>query len=222
MTEQIDPRAVELITRRVIERLAQAGPLAASDRKLVRIGVSVRHLHLCQSDMEKIFGPGYQLEPRKELYQTGEYASQSVVTLVGPRMRCMDQVRILAPLRDRTQVEISRTDAIFLGLDPPVNPSGNHEGTPGIIVVGPVGVVHLQQGVIRANRHIHIGTDDSERWGIQDNAIVRVRIANDQKVTILEGVQVRVRSSFKAEMHLDTDDANACSISTGDFAEIID
>ena len=220
--DQIDPRAVEEITRRVVKRLAREAPFLADGRKLVRIGVSVRHVHLCQEDLVKLFGPGFQLEPRNLLYQEGEYASKSAVTLVGPRMRCMDQVRILGPLRKKTQVELARTDAIFLGLDPPVKPSGNHEGTPGIIIVGPVGVIHLRDGVIRANRHIHMGTTEVERWGIVDNSRVRVHIANDQKVTVFDDVQVRVNPKFRAEIHLDTDDANAASASTGDFAEIID
>jgi putative phosphotransacetylase len=222
MVDEVDPRAIEEIVRRVMDRLVREEPPTDPNRKAVRIGVSVRHLHLCQEHVEILFGQGYHLEPRNELYQKGEYASTSVVTLVGPRMRCMDQVRVLGPTRDQSQVEVSRTDAIFLGIDPPVRPSGNHEGTGGIIVVGPVGVIHLKRGVIRANRHIHIHTSDAQRWGLKDNDTVRVRIANVHKSTILEGVQVRVRDSFRAEMHVDTDDANACSVSTGDFAEILD
>ncbi|HPA46081.1 MAG TPA: phosphate propanoyltransferase [bacterium] len=222
MVDDVELRAIEEIVRRVMDRLVQEEQPSDPNRKGVRIGVSVRHLHLCQKDVEILFGEGYKLEPRNELYQKGEYATTSAVTLVGPRMRCMDQVRVLGPTRDRTQVEVSRTDAIFLGIDPPVRPSGNHEETNGIIVVGPVGVIHLKQGVIRANRHMHIHTSDAQRWGLKDNDTVRVRIANAHKNTVLEGVQVRVRDTFRAEMHVDTDDANACSVSTGDFAEILD
>ncbi len=222
MVDQIDQRTVEEISRRVVERLLRESPEIANGRKLVPVGISVRHVHLCREHVDVLFGPGFELEPRNELYQLGQYASQATVTLVGPRMRCMDQVRILTPLRPETQVEIARTDAIYLGLNPPVKPSGNHENTPGIIIVGPKGVVHLDRGVIRANRHMHIGVEEAQRWGISDNDIVKVRVANQDKVTVFEDVQVRVKPEFRAEFHLDTDDANASSVSNGDLVEIID
>ncbi len=222
MVDQIDQNTVEEITRRVVERLVREEGRIPDGRKLVPVGISVRHVHLCREHVDVLFGPGFELKPRNELYQPGQYASKNTVTLVGPRMRCMDQVRILTPLRSNTQVEIARTDAIYLGLDPPVRPSGNHEGTPGIIIVGPKGVIHLDRGVIRANRHIHLGVEDGQRWGIADNDSVKVRIVNKDKRTVFEDVQARVNPEFRAEFHLDTDDANATSVSNGDLVEIID
>ncbi len=220
----IDPQVIQEITRRVITRLsdnpAPAAAAANPSSRSLPVGVSVRHIHLCPEHIEILFGPGSELKPRNELYQKGEYASTFAVTLVGPRMRCMDQVRILGPSRTATQVELARTDAIHLGLDPPVKPSGHLEGTPGVIMVGPVGVVHLKQGVIRANRHMHINESDAATWGLQDNGTCAVRLAGE-KVTVFEDVQVRVDNAFRAELHLDTDDANAAGITTGDLAEIL-
>lgn len=219
----IDAAAVEAIARRVLERLAGQSPQtvpAGISSRMVRVGVSVRHIHLTQEDVEKLFGPGYQIKPRNELYQTGEFASTDAVTLVGPRMRCMDQVRILGPTRKFTQVELSRTDCIYLGVDAPVRPSGNHEGTPGIILVGPYGVIHLRKGVIRANRHLHLGDQEAKALGFKDNDIATVRVRGE-KSTVFDDVQIRVHPMFKAELHLDTDDANAAGVSTGDMAEVL-
>ncbi len=221
----IDPSVIEAIARQVISRLQNdAGSVTDGDANLrerkIPVGISVRHVHLCQADVDVLFGPGYELKPRNELYQRGEYASTDTVTLVGPRMRCMDQIRILGPLRKATQVELARTDCIYLGINPPVKPSGQREGTSGIIMVGPKGVVHLQQGVIRANRHMHISEKEATTWGLADNAICKVRIAGE-KTTVFEDVQVRVNPNFRAELHLDTDDANAAGINTGDLAEIL-
>ena len=221
-----DPAAIEAITRQVIARLGAAsnqtpsGPAPRLSERAVPVGVSVRHVHIAPEHLQILFGDGYQLQPRNELYQKGEFAATAAVTLVGPRMRCMDSVRILGPTRKRTQIELSRTDCIYLGVDAPVRPSGNHEGTPGIIIVGPVGVVHLEQGVIRANRHMHVSDVEAGAWGLQDNGICAIRIHGEKK-TVFEDVQVRVNPSFRAEMHLDTDDSNAAGVSTGDLAEIL-
>ncbi|RJP27125.1 MAG: phosphate propanoyltransferase [Candidatus Omnitrophota bacterium] len=216
----LDEALVQLITKRVIERLAREQPPADDGRLRVPCNISVRHVHLCQEHVEILYGPGHSLEPRNELYQPGQYASKQTVTLVGPRMRCLGEVRVLGPLRPNTQVEVSKTDAIFLGVDPPVKPSGNHEGSVGLIVVGPVGVVHLQRGVILANRHIHLSTATANKFGIQDNRYMKVRVETAKK-TLFEDVQVRVHESFVDEMHLDTDDGNACGLSGGELVEIL-
>lgn len=224
-----DEAFVTQITRRVIERLGDnsirgnGSPMAAhsSDKMLVPANISVRHVHLTPEHVGILYGAGKKLEVMRDLYQTGEFASKQTLTLVGPRMRCMGEVRVLGPERTFTQVEVSKTDAIFLGIDPPVNRSGDHAGSVGLTLVGPVGIVQLQRGVIRANRHIHVSADSAQKWGLTDNQTVQVRITNDQKSTLLENVQIRVSELFKDEMHLDTDDGNACNLTNGDLVEII-
>ncbi len=216
----LDENLVQLITKRVVERLAQEQSSVDDGRLFVPCNISVRHVHLCQEHVEILYGPGYQIESRNELYQPGQFASKQTVTLVGPRMRCLGEVRVLGPLRSSTQVEVSRTDAIFLGIDPPVKPSGQHEGSVGLIVVGPVGVVHLKQGVILANRHIHLSTGTASRFGIKDNQYMKVRVETE-KTTVFEDVQVRVHETFVDEMHLDTDDGNACGLRGGEKVEIL-
>ncbi len=217
-----DIALVEQITRRVVERLRQENPATATPSSgscQVPVNISVRHVHLCQNDVDVLYGPGFQLEPRNELYQPGQYAAKQAVTLVGPRMRCLGEVRVLGPLRDRTQVEVSRTDAIFLGVDPPVHPSGNLDGTPGIILVGPVGVVHLSQGVILANRHIHLSTKTGQQFGFTDNQTVNVRVQT-HKQTVFEDAQLRIHDSFLDEMHVDTDDGNAAGLNGGELVTV--
>ncbi|MBI1388038.1 MAG: phosphate propanoyltransferase [bacterium] len=217
---------VEQITRRVVARLqgelASTPPASAPGGKmLVPCNISVRHIHLDRKSMDALYGPGSELEVLRPLYQTGEFASKQTLTLVGPRMRCLGEVRILGPLRKYTQVEVSRTDAIYLGIDPPVNRSGDHTNSEKLILVGPHGVLHLQKGVILANRHIHISVESAKKWGLSDNQSVRVRIEANGKKTILEECQIRVLDLFKDEMHLDTDDGNACGLRGGEMVEIL-
>lgn len=218
----MDDAFIQAITRRVVSRLQQeSAPAVSPDKMLIPANISVRHVHLMPEHVEILYGPGKKLEFMRELYQPGEFASKQTLTLVGPRMRCMGDVRVLGPERKFTQIEVSRTDAIFLGIDPPVNRSGDHNGSVGLILVGPVGVVHLEKGVIRANRHIHVSATSAAKWGLTDNQTVSVRIANQHKQTVLEGVQCRVNEAFLDEMHLDTDDGNATALSNGDMVEIL-
>lgn len=199
---------------------APTGPEHSIAKGFVRLGVSARHCHVTQEDLEILFGPGAKLTVYKDLLQPGEFAAEQVVTLVGPRMRALEKVRILGPTRKKTQVEVSLTDAIYLGFRPPVRPSGNHkESSPGVLV-GPKGSVNLPDGVIRANRHIHLHTRDAQILGLQDNMKVMVRIDGDRPV-LYHDVQLRVSDKFISEMHLDTDDANAVGVTSGDFAQII-
>ena len=216
----LDEALIEQVTRRVVARLAQSPATMASEKRWVPVHLSVRHVHLGREDLDILYGKGFELEPRNELYQAGQFAAKQVVTLVGPRMRCLGEVRVLGPLRKSTQVEVSKTDAIYLGIDPPVKPSGNHEGSVGLILVGPVGVVHLQKGVILANRHINLSVASAEKWGIADNQNVGVRVETTKK-TFLEDVQVRRHPSFVDEMHLDTDDGNACGLRGDEMVEIV-
>ncbi|MBZ0254919.1 phosphate propanoyltransferase [bacterium] len=213
---------VEQVVRRVVARLqGGSAPSAPQQRMMVPCNISVRHIHLSRESMDVLYGPGAELESLRPLYQTGEFASKQTLTLVGPRMRCLGEVRILGPLRNYTQVEVSRTDAIYLGIDPPVNRSGDHTGSVGLILVGPAGVLHLEKGVIQANRHIHLSVESAAKWGIQDNQSVKVRIEANGKKTVLEECQARVNKMFKDEMHLDTDDGNACGMRGGEMVEIL-
>jgi putative phosphotransacetylase len=220
---------ITLITERVIAELSakQSGGCGGCSGKCkeaadngIPIGVSVRHLHITQEDLEILYGPGAKLTKMRDLYQEGEFASKETVTLVGPKMRAIADVRILGPLRKATQVEVARTDAIVLGIDPPVRPSGQIAGSASLTLVGPKGSVKLKEGVICANRHIHMNPADARRFGVKDKDLVKVRIDGDKALTF-EGVQVRVADSFKLEMHLDTDDANAAGVRCGVIATIV-
>ena len=220
---ELDPKFIRKIVEQVVTELTQKEEVRIDPdvaKGFVPIGVSARHVHLSPEDLERLFGKGHQLTPYRELLQKGEFAARETVTLVGPRMRSVEKVRILGPVRKKTQVEISLTDAIQLGIRPPVRPSGNHEGTPGILIVGPMGFVDLKQGVIRANRHIHISCNDAKILGLKDNDRVLVKVEADRPL-IYYDVQVRVKESFVAQIHLDTDDANAAGVSDGDKVKII-
>ncbi|MBQ6906865.1 MAG: phosphate propanoyltransferase, partial [Clostridia bacterium] len=148
------------------------------------------------------------------------FASEEFVTLVGPSLRSIEKVRVLGPVRKNTQVEISRTDTFILKVSPPVRPSGEIEGSERLVLVGPKGSVYLKQGVIIANRHIHLTPDYAERHGIKDGDYVDV-IVEGIKPTKFFDVQVRVRDDFNVEMHIDTDDANSAAIRNGDFVRIV-
>lgn len=210
-----------LITSEVLRRLRCADPTFAvpPGRLWVPIGISARHVHLSQADVERLFGAGYRLKARNPLYQHEQFAAEETVTLVGPRMRAIEEVRVLGPARGETQVEIARTDGFALGLEPPVRPSGELAGTPGIVIVGPKGALVLAQGVIRANRHIHLGPAEAAPFGIADGDVFDVEIEGP-KAAILRGVQCRVDPAFRAELHLDTDDANAVDARCGVLARV--
>jgi putative phosphotransacetylase len=189
-------------------------------RKVV-CGVSVRHIHLSREHVDVLFGKGYEMQVLKELYQPGTYAYKETVTVVGPRLNAIQNIRILGPLRDKTQVELAKTDCIILGIDAPVKPSGQLEGTASAVVIGPKGAVYLKDGVIRANRHLHLSSDDASYFGVKDNDLVDVRISGPKGLTF-NNVQVRVSPDFKSEMHVDTDDGNAADIVNGTMVEIVD
>ncbi|XEC97188.1 phosphate propanoyltransferase [Paenibacillus tarimensis] len=188
--------------------------------KSVPVGVSARHIHLSQDHVEMLFGQGYQLTEFKPLSQPGQYAANETVALTGPR-GSFGKVRILGPIRKRTQLEVSRTDAVALGIDPPVRESGDIAGSPGIIIQGPAGEVTLEEGVIVAARHIHFHTSDAEHWGIKDKQRLKVRLEGERGL-VLENVIARVSDQYALDMHIDTDEANAAGAKTGDIAWIIE
>lgn len=196
-------------------------PAPEADDSEIKVGVSQRHIHLSRQDLDTLFGKGYELTKFKTLMGR-EYASNEFVTLVGPSLKSIEKVRVLGPVRKNTQVEISRTDTFVLKVSPPVRPSGEISGSERLVVVGPKGSVYLKEGVIIANRHIHLTPEYAEKHGIKDNDYVDVMIEGDNlKTTKFYGVQVRVRDDFNVEMHIDTDDANSAGLKNGNKVRII-
>lgn len=185
----------------------------------IKVGVSQRHIHLSREHLDILFGKGYELTKKKTLMGR-EYASEEFVTLVGPSLKTIEKVRVLGPVRKNTQVEISRTDTFLLKVSPPVRPSGEIKGSERLVVVGPKGTVYLNEGVIIANRHIHLAPDYAERHNIADGDRVDVMVESIRPTKFFD-VQVRVRDDFNVEMHIDTDDANSAGIKNGDLVRII-
>jgi len=186
----------------------------ADEGNTVPVGVSNRHIHLSQQDLETLFGKGYELTPCKELSQPGQYACKECLTIVGPSLRPIEKVRVLGPVRKASQVEISRTDSFVLKVKPPVRESGDIAGSAPITIIGPKGIVELREGCIIANRHIHMSEEEGAKMGIRDGEYVTVD-ANGERRTTFYDVQVRVNKAFRLEMHVDTDDANAAGIGNG-------
>jgi putative phosphotransacetylase len=214
----MDNQSVELITRLVLEALGEkAGAPEAGFA--VPVGVSARHVHLTQEHVEALFGEGYQLTKKKEL-MGGQFASNEQVTLVGTKLRAIENVRILGPVRKASQVEISLTDSLKLGVAAPIRESGDIKGSSPIAIVGPKGVIYLKEGCIVAKRHIHMSPKDAQAASVKDGDMVSVQIDNERG-TIFNEVKIRVDPSFTLEMHIDTDEANASRIKTGETARII-
>ena len=177
---------IELITRLVMEAMEQKDN--SSNGYVVPIGVSARHIHLTQEHVEILFGEGYQLTKKKEL-MGGQFASNELVTIVGLKLRAIENVRVLGPVRSKSQVEISATDAIRLGVKAPIRPSGDIKGSAAIAVVGPKGVVYLNEGCIIAQRHIHMAPKDAKAAGVNDGDVVSVK-ADNERVTVFNHVQI--------------------------------
>ncbi|MBT2692488.1 phosphate propanoyltransferase [Bacillus sp. ISL-55] len=186
---------------------------------MIPIGVSNRHIHLKREDLDKLFGEGYQLTTAKKLSQPGEFAANETVRVVGSKGE-FPAVRVLGPLRKFTQLEISNTDSFSLGVKAPLRASGNLDGTPGIKLVGPKGALEIQEGVIVAERHIHMTPGDAANYNVQDGDYVSVKSAGERSL-IFNQVLIRVKDSYALDMHIDTDEANAAGLRTGDHIEII-
>lgn len=207
---------IELITKMVMEAMTKQ---ECADGYMVPVGVSARHVHLTQEHVETLFGPGYHLTKKKEL-MGGQFAAEECVTIVGLKLRAIENVRVLGPCRKKSQVEISATDALKLGVKAPIRESGNIAGSAPIALVGPRGAIYMKEGCIIAKRHIHMSRKDAEAAGVKDGDVVSVR-ADNERGTIFNHVQIRVDDSFTLEMHIDTDEANAAKISTGMTVRII-
>lgn len=184
----------------------------------VPVGVSNRHVHLSAEDLAILFGEGHNLTPIKDLSQPGQFASDEVVSIIGPKGR-IDKVRILGPVRKQTQVEISRTDSFVLGVKPPVRDSGDLKNSPGIIIEGPKGKVEIKEGVICAQRHLHLHPEEAEKLGLKDKEYISVRVEGERGL-VFDHVFVRVHPQFAMDLHIDIDEANAAGLSTGDLVTI--
>ncbi len=191
-----------------------------SEAKAIPIAISARHVHLTQEAVEVLFGKGHQLEVHKWLSQPGQFAAKEQVTLIGPK-RSIQRVRVLGPVRSKNQVEISRTDEFFLGIDAPVRASGHIENSPGITLQGPNGKLELKEGVICAWRHIHMTPEDAEVYGVQDKDIVEVKIDHGERSLTFGNVLVRVSPKYALEMHIDTDEGNAAELRRNDTGALV-
>ena len=210
-----DEKVIAEAVKKAIEQL----DAASSEDADIKVGVSARHVHLSREDLDTLFGKGFELTKKKTLMGR-EFASDQQVTLVGPSLRAIENVRVLGPVRKNTQVEISRTDTFVLKVSPPVRPSGDIKGSEKLVLVGPKGSVYLNEGVIIANRHIHLTPEYAQKNGINDGDYVDVLVGSIKPTKFFD-VQVRVRDDFNVEMHIDTDDANACGLKNGDAVKII-
>ena len=199
--------------QQVEDLLGHAAPLTVS------VGVSGRHVHLSQEDLEALFGAGYELTPIKELSQPGQFAAKETVTLVGPK-GVIERVRVLGPVRPSTQVEVLRGDTFKLGVPACVHMSGKLEGTPGITLAGPHGTVVLPQGVIVAARHIHMACDEAAKRGLHDGQVVSIAFGGERGGR-LDNVVVRANNTSALDCHIDTEEANAFGIKNGSVVEII-
>lgn len=184
----------------------------------VPVGVSARHCHLSLEGLETLFGKGAKLTVHRDLYQPGAFAAEQVVSLVGPRLRALERVRVLGPTRDYNQVELARTDAIYLGLDPPIRDSGDLEGAEEVTFIGPKGSF-TQACAIRATRHIHLSPEQAAQADLRGPERVNVRVPGE-KGLVFHNVRLKVSPGQFPEVHLDTDDANASSVACGDTVTI--
>ena len=214
-----DNSVVSEIVNRVMAELNGAKPQSSNGYD-VPIGVSNRHMHLSVADVETLFGKGYELTPLKDLSQPGQFACKETLTIIGPSLRPIENVRVLGPVRKASQVEISRTDSFTLKVKPPVRESGDIAGSAAITIVGPKGIVQLKEGCIIANRHIHMSLDDAAAFGVADGQYVDVE-TNGERRTKFYDVQIRANKDFRLEMHIDTDDANAAGIGNGSKVKIV-
>ncbi len=214
----VDRSQVEQLVRQIVRRIASSGAMsgpaveaAPATPKLI-VSISARHVHLTDEHVERLFGKGHKLTPGKDLYQDGFYAAKETVMIVGPRRRMLPEVRVLGPTRKASQVELAITDAISLGIDAPVKHSGDIAGTPGCVLVGPAGAVELSEGVIRAARHVHMSFKEAEYYGVKNGDYMTLSIKSPNCSVSFEDVLVRADENAKLEVHIDTDEGNACNL----------
>jgi len=212
--------AVETLVREALFR--QLGkPTPKGPAPVLVVNSSARHMHISPESLEVLFGPGAKLTVHKMLYQDGQFASQQTVTMVGPRKRIIPNLRILGPCRNLTQIELSVTDAIQLGIDIPVRMSGDIKDTPGAYIMGPKGMLEMKNGVIRAARHVHMSPEDAAHYGVKHLDKITLKVTSSGCTTRFDDLLVRVDPSFKLEVHIDTDEANACDLEHASKVELV-
>lgn len=212
-TSPLPHRAVveHMVRQAVYQRLGKPIPQRATAPNPLVVNVSARHCHLTQEAVEILFGKGHQLTVQKWLYQEGQFAAKETLTLIGPRSRVISNLRILGPCRSLNQVELAYTDGIALGFDLPLRISGDIKGTLGCMLMGPAGFFEMAEGVIRAMRHVHMAPADADFYGVKAGDSMKLRIAGPCGIS-LDKMLVRVDKSFKLEVHIDTDEGNACNL----------
>jgi len=210
---------VEQLVRSVVQQYT--GGSSRSSAPHLQVDASARHAHLCRADMDILFGEGSELSVHKELYQKGHYAAKETLTLIGPKSRLISNLRILGPLRPESQVELAYSDAISLGfMNVPIRLSGDIEGTPGCFLMGPKGMVELKKGLIRAAIHVHMNPAEAEYYGVKHRDLMKLRVGGDAGVTF-NRVHVRVDPKVRLNVHMDTDEANACGLHLAKEIELI-
>ena len=209
----------ELVRQTIFAQLGQERPAKPAPELVVNS--SARHMHISPENLEALFGAGAKLSVHKWLYQEGQFASEQTVTLIGPRRRVIPSLRILGPCRNLTQIELALTDAVQLGMDIPVRMSGDIKGTPGGYVMGPKGMLEMKDGIIRAARHVHMSPGDAKFYGVKHLDRITLKVTSKDCNTRFDDLIVRVDPSFKLEVHMDTDEANACDLERATKVELI-
>jgi len=218
MEEQDYKKLVEMITETIYKEIKPEEESA--NLFSIPVEISNHHVHLTRDSLDILYGKDYELSKLRDLSQPGEFASNEQVSIVGANMRVIEKVRILGPLREYTQAELSITDGYFLGLDLPTRISGNIKGSPPITIIGPKGVLTLSEGAIRAARHIHMTPKDAESYQVKNVDKVKVEVSGEHGVTYKD-VVIRVSEKSKLAFHLDTDEANAANIKGSGLARIL-
>ncbi|MCU0788196.1 MAG: phosphate propanoyltransferase [Verrucomicrobia bacterium] len=209
-----------MVRQSVYARLGKPLPFAATAPSPLVVNVSARHCHLTPEAVEILFGKGAKLSVHKWLYMDGQFAAKETVTLIGPRSRVISNLRILGPCRNLNQVELAYTDSIALGFDIPLRQSGDIKGTPGCMLMGPAGFFEMPQGVIRAMRHVHMHPTDAEFHRVKAGDLMKLKIGGPCALT-LDRMLVRVDPAFKLEVHIDTDEGNACDLQPHTPCELV-
>jgi putative phosphotransacetylase len=231
-----DKALIQLITRKVLEQLQTEQPCSGCALRIceagnracdailqqgkIPVGVSARHAHVTQEHLEVLYGEGHQLASHVPLYQPSAFAAQETLTIVGRRLRAIEGIRILGPVRDYSQVELAPTDAIRLGLDPPIRDSGDIAGSEPITLIGPKGSVYLKEGAICATRHIHMTPQDAKNLGVREGDSLKVCIPGERALTF-DNIRLKISPDYVLQMHLDTDDANAAGLRGGEAVELL-
>jgi putative phosphotransacetylase len=221
-TQSPPHRAVieHLVRQSVYAKLGKPLPRSAGAPNPLVVNISARHCHLTQEAVDALFGKGHKLQVHKWLYQEGQFAAKETITLIGPRSRVISNLRILGPCRNLNQVELAYTDGIALGFDLPLRPSGNIKGTPGGMLMGPEGFFEMPDGIIRALRHVHMHPTDTDYYGVKAGDWMKLKIGGECGI-VLDRMLVRVDPAFKLEVHIDTDEGNACNLQPNTSCELV-